>query len=80
MNAICPGSVEGERIDRVIAAEAAKNGEAPDTVRRRYQRQASLNSFVRQADVTAMVLFVCSDLGERISGQALAVDGHTESV
>jgi hypothetical protein len=27
-----------------------------------------------------MVLFLCSDLGANVSGQAIAVDGHTESL
>jgi len=26
------------------------------------------------------VLFLCADAGAKISGQALAVDGHTESL
>ena len=79
VNAICPGSVEGERIDGVIEAEAESSGEAPEAVRRRYLRQASLGSFVTPADVTGMVLFVCSDLGANISGQALAIDGQTRA-
>ena len=31
-------------------------------------------------DVAAMVLFLCSDAGAAISGQAIAVDGHTEGL
>ena len=36
--------------------------------------------FVRAEDVAALALFVCSDAGATISGQALAVDGHTEGL
>ena len=43
-------------------------------------RQTSLRSFVEAQDIANMVLFVCSEAGARISGQALAVDGHTESL
>jgi len=31
-------------------------------------------------DIANMALFLCSDLGATISGQALGVDGHTESL
>ena len=31
-------------------------------------------------DVAALALFLCSDAGAKISGQALAVDGHTEGL
>ncbi len=40
----------------------------------------SLGSFVDARDITAMILFVCSDAGAKVSGQALAVDGHTETL
>ena len=80
VNALCPGSVEGPRIDRVIAADAASRGLADAEVRREYQRQSSLRSFARAEDILAMVRFLASDAGARISGQALAIDGHTETL
>ncbi len=80
VNAVCPGSVEGARMDRVIAAEAAARGASPDAVREAYTRTTSLRGFVRAQDIAHMVLFLCSDAGARISGQALAVDGNTESL
>ena len=79
VNAICPASVEGERIDRVIAAEAAARGVSEREVREEWKAQLSLRTFVTPDDVAAMILFVCSDAGGHVSGQALAVDGHTES-
>jgi NAD(P)-dependent dehydrogenase (short-subunit alcohol dehydrogenase family) len=79
VNAVCPGSVEGPRMDRVIAAEAKARNITEDTVRDGYQRQASLRTFVRPQDIANMVLFLCSEAGERISGQALSVDGNIET-
>jgi len=46
VNCICPGSVEGERIDRVIAAEAEKTGQSAEQVRQQFQHAASLRCFV----------------------------------
>ena len=80
VNAICPGSVSGERIDRVIAADAETRGLTPAEVRAEYKRSVSLGTFVEPEDIAAMALFVCSDAGAKISGQALAVDGNTESL
>ena len=80
VNAICPGSVDGDRIDRVIEAEAGSRGVSPDDVRAGYLRQVSLRTFVSAEEVAALALFLCSAAGSKISGQALAVDGHTEGL
>ncbi len=80
VNAICPGSVEGPRIDRVIAADAAARGVEAQQVRDSYLRQTSMRTFVSPEDIANMVRFLCSDDGRRISGQALSIDGHTESL
>jgi len=80
VNAICPGSVDGPRMDRVIAADAAARGLDPAEVRKAYVAQVSMRTFVDAADIANMALFICSDAGARISGQALAVDGHTETL
>ena len=80
VNAICPGAVSGDRIDRVIEATAATRGVGTDEVRENYVRQTSLRTFVDPEDVAATILFLCSEAGARISGQALAVDGHTEGL
>ena len=80
VNAICPGSVEGPRIDRVIAADAAERGLTVSDVEREYKRQTSLRTFATKEDVAAMVQYLMSPAGARISGQAIAIDGHTESL
>lgn len=80
VNAICPGSVEGPRIDRVIAADAATRGLTPEEVAREYKRQSSLRTFARSEDIVAMVSYLVSPAGQRISGQALSIDGHTEGL
>jgi len=80
VNAICPGSVDGDRMDRVIEAEAESRRVAPERVREGYLRQVSMRTFVSPEDVAAVALFLCSDAGSRISGQALGVDGHTEGL
>ncbi len=80
VNAICPGSVEGQRIDRVISMEAAARAVSEDDVRRGFTEAVALRRFVRKEEVAAMALFLASDGAAAITGQALVVDGHTERV
>jgi len=80
VNCICPGSAEGDRMDRVIAAEAAKTGQTEEQVRRMFVDTASLKQFVSADDIANAILFLCSDAGRMVSGQDFAVDGHTETL
>jgi NAD(P)-dependent dehydrogenase (short-subunit alcohol dehydrogenase family) len=80
VNAICPGSVEGERIDAVIQRDADEYGKTPEQIRDLYQRQSSLRTFVSARNVADLALFLASEQGSRISGQAIGLDGHTESL
>lgn len=80
VNALCPGSVSGPRIEGVIARDAEARGMTPDAIRRVYQRQGSLRQFTDPEDIAAMVGFLAGPGGKKVSGQAIAIDGHTESL
>jgi NAD(P)-dependent dehydrogenase (short-subunit alcohol dehydrogenase family) len=80
VNAICPGSVQGPRIDAVIERDAAKRGRTPGEIRDTYIRQTSMRLFVSAEDVANLAWYLASDQGATISGQAIGVDGHTESL
>ena len=77
-NAICPGVVEGDRIERVIAAKSEALGISHEEMRERLLSNVSLRSSVTPDDIAAMILFLASEAGARISGQALSVDGGVE--
>lgn len=80
VNAVCPGCVSGPRIDGVIKSHAESHGIPPAEVRNAYLRQSSMHIFVTPDDVSAVVLFLTSEKAARMSGQAIAVDGHTEAL
>ena len=80
VNAICPGSVAGERLDAVIKRDAKKRGQTEDSIRDVYMRQSSLRTFIEPQDVANLALFLASESGSKISGQALGLDGHTETL
>lgn len=79
-NAICPGSVTGPRIDRVIEAEAAAKGMSQEAVRQGYASGTAMKRLSDPEDVASLALYLASDGARMISGQALAVDGMTYNV
>lgn len=80
VNAICPGAVEGDRMDAAIAAEAESTGATREQIRRAYARSSSLRRFAEPDEIADLALFLASPAAAMISGQAIAVDGHTETL
>jgi len=78
-NAICPGAVSGDRMDRVLAAEATARGVSPDEVYTDYASGSSLRRFAEPEEIAQLCLYLSSDAANFVSGQAIAVDGNTET-
>ena len=78
VNAICPGAVEGERINRVIAAKAEAQGKPFEAMFKEYTEIASMRRMVSPQDIANMILYLCSDAGRLVSGQIIGVDGNVE--
>jgi NAD(P)-dependent dehydrogenase (short-subunit alcohol dehydrogenase family) len=78
VNAILPGVVEGERMNRVIAARADALGLPFETMREEYLKKISLRRMVTVDDIAATALFLASPAGRNITGQAISVDGNVE--
>jgi NAD(P)-dependent dehydrogenase (short-subunit alcohol dehydrogenase family) len=74
VNAIAPGAVEGDRIDRVIAGQAEVRGVPVEQERRRFVERAPLKRMVTAEDIAALAAFLCSDLARNLSGQCIAVN------
>ena len=80
VNAVLPGAVDGPRIRAVIEAKAQIAGKSLQSVTSDYENQSSLGRMVTPEDVADTVLFVSSASARSITGQALAVDGHTQAL
>jgi NAD(P)-dependent dehydrogenase (short-subunit alcohol dehydrogenase family) len=78
-NAICPGSVAGDRMQAVISAEAADRGVDPSVVEHDYLLGQSIKRFVEPSEIADLALFLASPASKMISGQAIGIDGHTET-
>jgi NAD(P)-dependent dehydrogenase (short-subunit alcohol dehydrogenase family) len=80
VNAICPGAVAGDRIDRVIAGKAKVRDVPFDVVRDEFLGKTSLKRFVSAEDIANAIVFLSSKLGANIDGHALPIDGDVQSL
>ena len=75
VNCIQPGIVEGERVERIIAAKAEQLGVSSGEILARMVEGISLKTTVSAQDVANTALFLATDAGKHISGQAISVCG-----
>ena len=76
VNSICPGAIAGDRQERVLHARAEAEGRSYEEVRKDVLSVNSLRCFVPPEDIAGCLLYLDSPVGERVSGQVIAVDGH----
>lgn len=80
VNAVCPCSVNGERIENVIIREAEYKNTSTEKIRSAYLEQTSLQTFIDVEEVIGMLVYLMSPLAKKITGQMLVIDGNTESL
>jgi NAD(P)-dependent dehydrogenase (short-subunit alcohol dehydrogenase family) len=78
VNAIQPGIVEGERINRVFEAKAKARGISFEAMRDEALSYTSMRTSVTPQQLADQILFLCSPRGRTISGQAIAICGDTQ--
>ena len=78
VNAICPGSVSGDRMNKVIKSKAQSIGISEKKLKKDFESMTSLNTFVDKEDIAKTVIFLLSDDAKKISGQVMTIDGNTE--
>lgn len=78
VNVICPGSVSGKRMEKVIKAKSQSLGILEKDLKKDFESMTSLNTFVYKEDIANMAIFLLSDEAKNISGQVLTIDGNTE--
>ena len=73
VNAICPGAVEGRRIERVIKNAAQAEGKTEEEIRRRFVSPSPLERMVTAEDVARVAVFLASDVSRNMTGQDINV-------
>jgi NAD(P)-dependent dehydrogenase (short-subunit alcohol dehydrogenase family) len=76
VNSLCPGAVNGELMQRVIASRAKTENRPPEEIIRiNYTDKAALRRWVEPEEVAAAALFLASDRSAPITGDRMRVDG-----
>ena len=75
VNCIQPGIVEGERVERIVAAKAEQLGVSNEEILNRMVEGIALKTTVTAQDIANTALFLASDAGRHISGQSISVCG-----
>lgn len=73
VNAIAPGAVAGDRIDRVIKGQADVRGVDIDRMRQTFVERSPLRRMSTAEDISSLAAFLCSDHARNISGQCIPV-------
>jgi NAD(P)-dependent dehydrogenase (short-subunit alcohol dehydrogenase family) len=75
INDVCPGIVEGARVDNTFRIKSQRLGKTVDQVREESAVEYALRRFSTPRDVANVIVFLCSDKSRQITGQDIAVDG-----
>ena len=75
VNALHPGIVAGDRMDRLCREKAKKRGWTPEQVHQEYVNEMALRRVTTAQDIANAVLFLVSDDSSNMTGQSVTVDG-----
>lgn len=75
VNALHPGIVAGDRMDRLCRDKAAKRGWTADQVSHEYVNEMALRRVTTAEDIARAVCFLASDDSKNMTGQSVTVDG-----
>ena len=74
VNAVCPGPIDGPRMDAIIDAKARTTGQPAEVVREQLQDETLLGRLIPAEHVADMVAFLASARAASITGQTLDVN------
>jgi NAD(P)-dependent dehydrogenase (short-subunit alcohol dehydrogenase family) len=77
-NAILPGLINNARAERVISSVAKAQGISLAEAQIRALAYTSMRCMIEPSEIAALASYLCSDLGHKISGQLIALDGNSE--
>ena len=76
VNAICPGTIKGDRMVRVIKDKSKFLNISKKNIEKEFISMASMNCWIYEEDIANMCEFLISNNSKRISGQVIGVDGN----
>ena len=78
VNAICPGTVKGDRMKKVIRDKAKFTKISAKKIESDFVSMASMKSWINEEDIGNMCVYLISDEANKVSGQVIAIDGNAE--
>ncbi|HTY78488.1 MAG TPA: SDR family NAD(P)-dependent oxidoreductase [Candidatus Bathyarchaeia archaeon] len=75
VNALHPGIVAGDRMDKLCREKAKKRGWTAEQVYQEYVDEMALRRVTVSQDIANAVLFLASDDSKNMTGQSVTVDG-----
>ena len=75
VNALHPGIVGGDRMDKLCREKAKQRGWTPEQVYQEYLDEMALKRVTVAQDIANAVLFLVSDDSSNMTGQSVTVDG-----
>lgn len=73
VNAVCPGPVEGDRLQRSIQRAAAVRGVSAEVAREAWLAESPMRRMVTPEEVAAVTIFLASSKASGMTGQAINV-------
>jgi len=74
VNAVCPGPIDGPRMDAIIDAKARTTDQTAESVREHIEDGTLLGRLIPADHIAEMVAFLASDRATSITGQTLNVN------
>ena len=71
VNAVCPGPIEGSRIEQVMDMHAEAEGISQQQVRKNWEDAAPMGRFAKPEEVASQITFLCSEDSSCMTGQGL---------
>ena len=78
VNAVCPGTIKGDRMKRVIRDKAKFTKISRKSIEKDFISMSSMKQWILEDDIGKMCAFLISDDSSKVSGQVISVDGNTE--
>ena len=75
VNALHPGIVAGDRMDKLCREKGKKRGWTPEQVHEEYVNEMALRRVTTSQDIANAVLYLVSDDSKNMTGQSVTVDG-----
>ena len=75
VNALHPGIVAGDRMERLCREKARARGSSPERIHDEYVEEMALRRVTTARDIANAVVFLASDASRNMTGQSMTVDG-----